>query len=344
MTERPDLPLAAAQTPDRDIAEVVAPLGEVLQLSRDAASAMRGELERLEARFCEIREEADSICALAAGGERSEWVDALCRQAASAEQRLRDCIGEVTEQVDQLELRGARLVRTCDQVEQRHAELTESQTRHQSEVERLTEMPLARIEAAADAAAARLEALIEQASEASARAASAAGQHAQLESALGDAAAELAPWAPLVSGSAPGPVADLLNLARTEVRQEVASLGDGLTKLAEAVVLLAQARPPRRARAASKPPARKPAARTKSQIVEAKPARAGASARAATSIKSVARGGARKVSRRAGASATAPKQARRSSARGATTGKSTRRAPAGGRRAAARKTASSRRR
>ncbi len=342
---------------DREVAGAVAPLGEALRLSRDAAGAMRAELERLEGRFREIKAEAADLGPAAAGelaGGRiacsedvARRLESLCGKADGAQQRLLEAVeaaGEVVgvmggapERVEDLEARGGRLMRACEEVESRQRDLAAEADRRRAEIERIAEMPLARIEAAADAAAARLEALIDRASEAAARAQAVSMEQEALESSLQEATERLAPWAPVVAGEAPGPVADLLGLVRSELHQEVASLGDGLTKLAEAIVELAQARPARRVRPArSASPKRAPA-----QQIEGKPRRASATARAATSMKAVARGGgagtksSRRTTSRGKAAARGAKAKAKAGAgakRGGSRGKGARKTAAGRRR------------
>ena len=304
---------------DREIAAAVKPLGEVLSLSREASGAMRAELERLEARFNQIKAEAGQLAAprAAPAGAPAVATDRLqevCEQAGAAEQRLAEAVGEAGGRLEELELRGGRVMRACDEVAARQDELARAGEQRRAEMERISEMPLARIEAAADAAAARLESLIEHASEAAARFERAAREHVTTEVSLHEAAERLSPWQGVLDGSAPGPVEDLASAMRLELRQEMTSLGAGLAQLAEAVVALAQARaePAAGARRKRQPAGspRAPARRKAAQQVEAKPGRASPSGRAATRMKSVARDGRKKASRRATGAARARKPGR----------------------------------
>lgn len=303
---------------NREVAAAVQPLGEALTLSREATGAMRAELERLEARFREIKAQAGSLAAPAPADP--ERLHEVCEQAGAIEQRLAEALEDAGGRIEELELRGGRLMRSCDEVAARQDELSRASAQQHAEIERISEMPLARIEAAADAAATRLESLIEQASEAAGRFERSAREHAAGELTLREAVERLAPWEAVLDGSAPGPVENMATSMRTELRQEMTSLGAGLALLAEAVVKLAQAQPPRKGRKtpsrapAAEPvrratPARKPAAQ-----VEAKPGRARPAGRAATSLKSVVRGGRKKAVRRAGAAVSAQSKGRSKSA------------------------------
>jgi hypothetical protein len=307
-----DTPVSPAElraTLSREVATAVKPLGEVLTLSREATAAMRAELERLEARFRDIKAEAGDLSRPPPhqAGPEAERLHEACEQAGAIEQRLAEAVGEAGERIEDLELRGGRLIRACDEVASRQDDLARIGDQQRAEMERISEMPLARIEAAADAAAARLESLIEQASEAAGRFERAAREHAAGELTLREAVGRLAPWEAVLDGSSPGPVEDMAATMRTELRQEMTSLGAGLAQLAEAVVALAQAQPARKGRRkAGAAPARRPApARKPAAQVEAKPGRASASGRAATSLKSVVRGGRKKTTRRAGAGSQA---------------------------------------
>jgi hypothetical protein len=338
---------------DREVAAAVAPLGQILTLSREASGAMRAELERLEARFRQIKAEASELSPPAAapadpGAEvAAARLQEMCEQAGAVEQHMTESLGEVGQRVEDLEVRGGRLMRACDAVEARQGELARAAEQRLAEMERISEMPLARIEAAADAAAARLESLIQNASDAVRRFERTAREHAASELTLHEATERLSPWQGVLDGSSPGPVEDLASAMRAELRHEMTSLGAGLTQLAEAVVKLAQARagqpkPARRkSRPVSAPPARRAAPRRKSaQQVEAKPSRSSPTSRAATSMKSTARGGRKKTLRRAAAGG-ARKSAR--AARSQPNEKPANRAKATSRRGVARKTAGARR-
>lgn len=314
-TPRPAEPADVRPLLDREVAAAVAPLSQVLALSREASDAMRAELEQLEARFNRIKFEAAELAPPPADTSRADAaahrLQEVCEHAGDVEQRLSDTASEVGQRVEELEVRGGRLMRSCDQIAARQDELARTGEQHRAEMERISEMPLARIEAAADAAAARLESLIEHATAAAGRFERAAREHSTAELTLQEAAARLAPWQGVLDGSTPGPVEDLTAAMRAEIRQEMNAVGAGLAQLADAVARLADARgeqpaPRRKARKAPAPspaaPAKRAAPRRKTaQQIEAKPGRSGPAGRAATSMKSAVRGSRKKASRRTGA-------------------------------------------